>query len=378
MALFIHSENQNLLWTIISNMDITKSVFVEGSPKKSIWFKNVIEEFYIKLYGRNINAQQLREINKEVIAYMVDNLRNMKGAFSQTPRQEPQTLYQQYPPGTQENYNSFSSRNPIKEKGMELKYPEGAGGGKGYRGHEVASTLRREAPLREPGVPPTLYSRSNESTRNPDEYNEKFNNRQKEYETMIKKPQPPEIKFTDVVKDEPISNMEELLKKQQQMRDYELSQPRFEVIQPQNNPDKIKINNQQNITIEVDNELTENKQKKVSWSDEFDIKAEFQEIKTQLRQLFKLIEGLPQHYPPGTQEYFRGFSSRNPITEKGKELEFPEGAGGGKGYRGHEVASTLRREAPLREPGVPPSLQQIRPVEPMINSPKIVSDVNSI
>ena len=297
MALFIHSENQNLLWTIISNMDITKSVFVEGSPKKSIWFKNVIEEFYIKLYGRNINAQQLREINKEVIAYMVDNLRNMKGAFSQSPRQEPQTL----------------------------------------------------------------YSRSNESTRNPDEYNEKFNNRQKEYETMIKKPQPPEIKFTDVVKDEPISNMEELLKKQQQMRDYELSQPRFEVIQPQNNPDKIKINNQQNITIEVDNELTENKQKKVSWSDEFDIKAEFQEIKTQLRQLFKLIEGLPQHYPPGTQEYFRGFSSRNPITEKGKELEFPEGAGGGKG-----------------EPGVPPSLQQIRPVEPMINSPKIVSDVNSI
>jgi hypothetical protein len=231
-------------------MDITKSVFVEGSPKKSIWFKNVIEEFYIKLYGRNINAPQLREINKEVIAYMVDNLRNMKGAFSQSPRQEPQTL----------------------------------------------------------------YSRSNESTRNPDEYNEKFNNRQKEYETMIKKPQPPEIKFTDVVKDEPISNMEELLKKQQQMRDYELSQPRFEVIQPQNNPDKIKINNQENITIEVDNELTENKQKKVSWSDEFDIKAEFQEIKTQLRQLFKLIEGL----------------------------------------------------------------QQIKPTEPMINSPKIISDVNSI
>ena len=61
---------------------------------------------------------------------------------------------QQYPPGTQENYNSFSPRNPITEKGKELKYPEGAGGGKGYRGHEVASTLRRFAPLREPGVPP--------------------------------------------------------------------------------------------------------------------------------------------------------------------------------------------------------------------------------
>jgi len=61
---------------------------------------------------------------------------------------------QQYPPGTQKNYNSFSSRNPITEKSKELEYPEGAGGGKGYRGHFVASTLRREAPLREPGVPP--------------------------------------------------------------------------------------------------------------------------------------------------------------------------------------------------------------------------------
>ena len=36
----------------------------------------------------------------------------------------------------------------------------------------------------------------------------------------------------------------------------------------------------------------------------------------------------------------------------------PKGREGGKGYRGHEVASTLRREAPLREPGVPPNIQE--------------------
>jgi len=69
-----------------------------------------------------------------------------------------------------------------------------------------------------------------------------------------------------------------------------------------------------------------------------------------------LSNQLMQRYPPGAQKNYNRFSSRNPITEKGKELEFPEGAGGGKGYRGHEVASTLRREASLREPGVPPKL----------------------
>jgi hypothetical protein len=44
-----------------------------------------------------------------------------------------------------------------------------------------------------------------------------------------------------------------------------------------------------------------------------------------------------QHYPPGTQEYYNSFSSRNLVMGKGKELKFPEGRGGGKG-----------------EPGVPP------------------------
>jgi hypothetical protein len=47
-----------------------------------------------------------------------------------------------------------------------------------------------------------------------------------------------------------------------------------------------------------------------------------------------------QHYPPGTQENYNNFSSRNLIMGKGKELEFPEGWGGGKGLQ--------------RSPGVPP------------------------
>jgi len=35
-----------------------------------------------------------------------------------------------------------------------------------------------------------------------------------------------------------------------------------------------------------------------------------------------------QHYPPGTQKKYKGFSSRNLMMEKCKELEFPEGRGG--------------------------------------------------
>jgi len=34
-----------------------------------------------------------------------------------------------------------------------------------------------------------------------------------------------------------------------------------------------------------------------------------------------------QHYPPGTQEIYRNFPSRNLMMEKGKGSEFPEGLG---------------------------------------------------
>jgi Nucleotide modification associated domain 1 len=54
------------------------------------------------------------------------------------------------------------------------------------------------------------------------------------------------------------------------------------------------------------------------------------------------------HYPPGTQENYNSFSSRNLIIGKGKGLEFPEGWGGGKG-----------------EPPVPPidRVEQMRAVQ---------------
>jgi hypothetical protein len=42
-----------------------------------------------------------------------------------------QTINRHYPPGTQENYNSFSSRNHIIGKGKGLEFPEGRGGFQG-------------------------------------------------------------------------------------------------------------------------------------------------------------------------------------------------------------------------------------------------------
>jgi hypothetical protein len=247
MSLFIHSENQTLLWNIISNMEITKTVFVEGSPQKSAWFKNIIEEFYIKNYSRNLTTNDLRDLNRSVVSYMVENMRSVQNRSSAYQSEAPKrTVYQE---------------------------------------------------------PQTVYSRNNQQAsivNKTDEYNQQFSRRQQEYESMVKKPLPPEVNFSDNIKDEPISNMEELLKQQQRQREYELNSVRPAPPQPER--ETIKIHIQEDIAVGADRVLEESKSKKVSWSDETDIRNDLASIKTQLAQLLTIVEELRGANKNGTDE----------------------------------------------------------------------------
>jgi hypothetical protein len=51
---------------------------------------------------------------------------------------------QHYPPGTQENYNSFASRNIIMGKGNELEFPIGGHGVRGTRGFPLGHNINIE------------------------------------------------------------------------------------------------------------------------------------------------------------------------------------------------------------------------------------------
>jgi hypothetical protein len=211
MALFIHNENQKLLWEIISRTEIANSVFVQGSPQKSIWFKNIVEEFYIKNYGKNLTPVNLRELNREVIQYMMNNLTSMR----QKKMQAPSVIYTEKQPVYQEPITAYSRNTPIQ------------------------SPQNRE-----------------------DVYAQEFSQRQKEYENMFIKPTPPEIKFTEGAKDEPISNMEELIKQHTEQRDKELKS----ILPP---PIRV-ISEETSIRLPVEEVLdaSEINKKKVTWSDD--------------------------------------------------------------------------------------------------------------
>ena len=72
MALFIHTENQKILWNAISQSILFQTL---GDSRES-WFRNAVEQFYKKISGININIELLQKINKDFIQDMLKVLKN--------------------------------------------------------------------------------------------------------------------------------------------------------------------------------------------------------------------------------------------------------------------------------------------------------------
>ena len=67
MSLYIHPENQRVLWTTINK--------VNGFSEKDEWFKQVIAHFYHQNSHRVLSREDLLKLNKETIEYMIQQLK---------------------------------------------------------------------------------------------------------------------------------------------------------------------------------------------------------------------------------------------------------------------------------------------------------------
>ena len=71
MSLYIHPENQRVLWTTINK--------VTGFSEKrdaDAWFKQVIAHFYHQNSNRVLGKDELLKLNKETIEYMIQQLKS--------------------------------------------------------------------------------------------------------------------------------------------------------------------------------------------------------------------------------------------------------------------------------------------------------------
>lgn len=205
MSLFVHPENQKILWNIINGNPFIIRYFETKPPiEKENWFKKSIEEFYIRIHGqgKEINPQELNNLNKEFLTNMI------------------QSVHIQNPQFTAHNSSNIQNHESM---------------------HHSINT------------PPVINDSKEEI------FNKQFQMRQQEYDNMLKRKIPEEIDFREVSKDEN-KDINELLERERRERQ--------ELMKPIPKTNKLNIQESNNIKLEaVDLEVNKEK-KNVSWSNE--------------------------------------------------------------------------------------------------------------
>jgi hypothetical protein len=162
MSLYVTPENQKLLWNTLHKSPLIMQVFSPNqNQQKEQWFKSIIEGFFNQYRFKTLSKRDLQQLNQDTLSHMMQQLRD------------------------------YLSKNSLK------------------------TVIESTSSINTPPIP---------QNNRQDIFNNQFQQRQKDYEQMQEKKAPDAIDFRDKLDDEPISNMDELLKSHMQMRENELKQ----------------------------------------------------------------------------------------------------------------------------------------------------------
>lgn len=174
MTLFISNKNQELLWNIINKHEDIKKLEHEF---KSNWFKQTIGIYYEKYLNSYLTIKDIPIINKEFIIHIKNDLKFIK----------------EYNKKKEEEYKIY-----IQEIEAQEKYI-----------NEQKEKQNKENFLKS-------YNTENKE----DDVSRNFHERQTEYTNLLTPKPPDEVNFSEAKEEEPITDMETLLKKQQEEREY--------------------------------------------------------------------------------------------------------------------------------------------------------------
>ena len=154
MSLFVTRDNQTLLWNIVNKNQKINLVFNGSEHDKQEWFKDIIREFHQS--GNDVyNMVQLKELNKHVLQYMSQDVKNRLYQLQMREQMQEQSQEQ-----SQEQYNLPTNQGNIPQNTPQQ----------------------------------TPYSNiSDEAQTDMSDYER----REQEYRKLLEKPQPKEIDFSD-------------------------------------------------------------------------------------------------------------------------------------------------------------------------------------
>jgi len=74
MSKYIQQENQKLLWNVSQKIPSIQQIFPETRQQEE-WFRNIIQHFYEQHKTESISKHRLTALNKETIQYMIESLK---------------------------------------------------------------------------------------------------------------------------------------------------------------------------------------------------------------------------------------------------------------------------------------------------------------
>ena len=190
MSLYIHPENQELLWKIVNKNPLIQSYFSSyPSNIQESWFKQTISSFYEQNRANVATSEQLYEINKNTLSYMIQDVkRNVE----------------------------FIEKNRGSSRFAEATLPSNLVGDK--RSFSDQMQLRPNQP-----TPTDLLKPYSVTENKEDRFTDQYNQYQQNYQSMFDKKVPETIDFREQFNDQPLSgNMEDLVQRHLRERDEEL------------------------------------------------------------------------------------------------------------------------------------------------------------
>ena len=163
MTLFITNKNQELLWKIINKNEY---IYNLDENFKINWFKQVVEYYYDKYSKQKLKNTDIKSINQEFIIHIKKDVIFMK------------------------EYNEKEKIEREKEKKKEIM-------NKDNFFDKISDKLEPKS----------------------SSFNDDYTQRQEEYNELLKKPLPKEVNFSEKREEETIKDMDDLLLKQQEIRE---------------------------------------------------------------------------------------------------------------------------------------------------------------
>ena len=82
MSTFISYNNQTILWNTIQKVPLLQQKIQK--EYQANWFRQIIEDIYTQNQYRNLNVQELNELNKQTISYMINSLKRSNNENNQS------------------------------------------------------------------------------------------------------------------------------------------------------------------------------------------------------------------------------------------------------------------------------------------------------